>query len=60
MSAPTKRLCRLNVRRATQEAGILVPDGDHSIRVSGGNVSGGAPLFYVRTFTWLAESGVAP
>ncbi|WP_437874634.1 alpha/beta hydrolase [Sorangium sp. So ce513] len=40
---------------AAQEAGILVADSGHSI-----NVSRGAPLFYERTFTWLAEHGIAP
>lgn len=40
---------------AAQEADYIVPASGHSI-----NVSTGAPLFYERTFTWLAERGIAP
>lgn len=34
-------------------ADYIVPDSGHSI-----NVSNGAPLFYERTFRWLAELGI--
>lgn len=40
---------------AAQDAAYIVPDSGHSI-----NVSTGAPLFYERTFTWLAERGISP
>ncbi len=39
---------------AAQDAGYIVPDSGHSI-----NVSTGAPRFYERTFTWLAEHGIS-
>ncbi|WP_437964192.1 alpha/beta hydrolase [Sorangium sp. So ce260] len=39
---------------AAEDADYIVPDSGHSI-----NVSKGAPLFYERTFAWLAERGIS-